>query len=206
MRILAILPEGEASHTILEHLGLPTRPPARALLHQVACLTTTDQFTNDSAPGLYAGWTSMSRFRPEPVFCNAAYVIAPLSLRTFASERLSLPGRLPKTPVCFTYAQAHRRATPGWNPGSLDPAVEPSSPPSAIVAGDDGYPRGAERSPPTYTADRHEIDLERDAPCDRLAHRAKQDGDIEPSCTGLVADDVRAGNSRCQPTERWRTW
>jgi hypothetical protein len=31
MRILAVLPEGEASRTILEHLGLPTRPPARAL-------------------------------------------------------------------------------------------------------------------------------------------------------------------------------
>jgi hypothetical protein len=28
---LAILPEGEASRTILEHLGLPTRPPARAV-------------------------------------------------------------------------------------------------------------------------------------------------------------------------------
>jgi hypothetical protein len=27
MRILAILPEGDASRTILEHLGLPTEPP-----------------------------------------------------------------------------------------------------------------------------------------------------------------------------------
>ena len=27
MRILAILPEGDASRTILEHLGLPTAPP-----------------------------------------------------------------------------------------------------------------------------------------------------------------------------------
>ena len=31
MRILAVLPAGEASRTILEHLGLPTRPPSRAL-------------------------------------------------------------------------------------------------------------------------------------------------------------------------------
>jgi hypothetical protein len=31
MRILAVLPEGEASRTILEHLGLPTTPPPRAL-------------------------------------------------------------------------------------------------------------------------------------------------------------------------------
>jgi hypothetical protein len=30
MRILAVLREGEASRTILEHLGLPTRPTARA--------------------------------------------------------------------------------------------------------------------------------------------------------------------------------
>jgi hypothetical protein len=30
MRILAVLPEGEASRTILEHLGLPPRPPSRA--------------------------------------------------------------------------------------------------------------------------------------------------------------------------------
>jgi hypothetical protein len=27
MRILAVLPEGEASRTILEHLGLPSKPP-----------------------------------------------------------------------------------------------------------------------------------------------------------------------------------
>ena len=27
MRILAILPEGDASRAILEHLGLPTEPP-----------------------------------------------------------------------------------------------------------------------------------------------------------------------------------
>jgi hypothetical protein len=27
MRILAILPEGDASRSILEHLGLPTEPP-----------------------------------------------------------------------------------------------------------------------------------------------------------------------------------
>lgn len=30
MRILAILPEGDASRAILEHLGLPTRPPGPA--------------------------------------------------------------------------------------------------------------------------------------------------------------------------------
>jgi hypothetical protein len=32
MRILAVLPKGEASHAVLENLGLPTKPPApRAL-------------------------------------------------------------------------------------------------------------------------------------------------------------------------------
>jgi hypothetical protein len=30
MRILAVLPAGKASRTILEHLGLPTTPPPRA--------------------------------------------------------------------------------------------------------------------------------------------------------------------------------
>lgn len=38
MRILAVLPEGDASRTILDHLGLPTEPPnspARAPPHRL---------------------------------------------------------------------------------------------------------------------------------------------------------------------------
>jgi len=80
MRILAILLEGEAIRTILEHLGLPTSPPARALAPPGRLFD--DNCTNDSAPSLHAGCISASRLPPEPVFRNTTYMIAPSSIRT----------------------------------------------------------------------------------------------------------------------------
>jgi hypothetical protein len=49
MRILAVLPEGEASRTLLEHLGLLPSPAPAHSLHQVTCVTTPDRSINDSA-------------------------------------------------------------------------------------------------------------------------------------------------------------
>jgi hypothetical protein len=55
MRILAALPAGDASGIILEHLGLPTKPPPARALHQVSCLTTPDPPPTIPRPPIHVG-------------------------------------------------------------------------------------------------------------------------------------------------------